>query len=146
MKTTLAVLAFSVCATLLQAQDYSPELNALDPKSFGDPVKAELTSAKMEKEGIAPVPVEISVMLKKPIVLGCQYIYRVTNRSTDKTVKLKMYAVSDQVYEEKIKPGQSVDLLANTMSRCGATKEEKKGVNGCIGCQPSLSITEVSVK
>ena len=48
-------------------------------------------------------------------------------------------------YEEKIKPGASIDLLANTMERCGATKEEKKE-RGCIDCQPSLNITNVKVK
>jgi len=108
-------------------------------------VKADLISANMEKANIPAIPVEFSVSLKKPIPMGCQYIYRVTNKSTEHTVKLSMYAVSDQKYEEKIKPGESVELLANTMSRCGATKEEKKE-RGCIDCQPSLNITEIEAK
>lgn len=146
MKRIWNLLVLGALSTGAMAQTYNPELNAADPRTFGEAVHGELTSDKMEKEKIAPVPVEIAVMLKKPIVMGCQYIYRVTNKSTDRTVKLKMYAVLDQQYEEKIKPGASVDLLANTMSRCGATKEEKKGEKGCINCQPGLTITEITVK
>lgn len=127
------------------AQSFNPPLNALDPKEFGEAVKTELITADMEKAQIAPIPVEISVLLKKPIVMGCQYVYRVTNKSTTHTLKLKMYAVPDQKYDEKVKPGESIDLLANTMTRCGATKEEKKE-RGCIDCQPSLNITEIEAK
>ncbi len=34
----------------------------------------------------------------------------------------------------------------NTMNRCGETKEERKGEKGCLNCQPSLNITEITVK
>lgn len=145
MKRFPHIVLFCALTSAVSAQSFSPALNATDPKQFGEAVKTELISGAMEKAGISAVPVEISVSLKKPIVMGCQYIYRVTNRSTDRTVKLSMYAVPDQKYEEKIKPGESVDLLANTMERCGATKEEKKE-KGCINCQPSLTITEISAK
>lgn len=146
MKRTAYLFLFGILSTTGMAQMFSPELNALDPKQWGEPVKAELITQEMEDKKIPAVPVEISVMLKKPIVMGCQYIYRVTNKSTDRAVKLKMYAVYDQQYEEKIKPGESVDLLANTMNRCGETKEERKGDKGCLKCQPSLNITEITVK
>jgi hypothetical protein len=146
MKRIANLFLFGILSTAGMAQMFSPELNALDPKQWGEPVKAELITQEMEDAKIPAVPVEISVMLKKPIVMGCQYIYRVTNKSTDHTLKLKMYALIDQQYESKIKPGESVELLANTMSRCGDTKEEKKGVKGCLNCQPSLNITEITVK
>ncbi len=146
MKPSLFTLLFLAFAPAAMAQDFAPNLNATDPKVYGEPVMKEIITNKMEKEGIPAVPIEVSVLLKKPIVMGCQYYYKVTNKSTDRTVKLKMYAVPDQVYEEKLKPGASVELLANTMSRCGSTKEEKKGEKGCINCQPSMSITEVTVK
>lgn len=146
MKHTLHLLLFCALSPAAMSQSFMPELNAIDPKQFGDPVKAELITQEMEDAKVPAIPVEISVMLKKPIVMGCQYIYRVTNRSAEHAVVLKMYAVPDQKYEEKIKPGESIDLLANTMSRCGATKEEQKGDRGCIGCQPSLNITEITAK
>lgn len=145
MKRIANLFLFGILSTAGMAQMFSPELNSVDPKQWGDPVKAELITQKMEDAKIPAVPVEISVMLKKPIVMGCQYIYRVTNRSTEHAVRLRMYAVYDQQYEEKIKPGESIDLLANTMDRCGQTKEEKKE-KGCINCAPSLNILEIIVK
>lgn len=145
MNRILHIVLLCALSAAATAQSFNPTLNASDPKEFGEPVKAELITADMEAAKTPAVPVEISVLLKKPIVMGCQYIYRVTNRSADQTVKLSMYAVPDQKYEEKIKPGETIELLANTMIRCGATKEEKKE-RGCIDCQPSLNITEIEVK
>jgi hypothetical protein len=82
-------------------------------------------------------------MLKKPIPLGCQYIYRITNVSTDKTVRVSTikYANQFQMKKEKIKPGDSIDFLVNTMSRC----EGKGGYEKCIDCQPDLVITDFDV-
>ncbi len=145
MKRSAVLLFLCALCTAAMAQSFNLPLNATDPKEFGEVVKADLLTADMEKANIPAIPVELSVLLKKPIPMGCQYIYRVTNKSTEHTVKLSMYAVPDQKYEEKIKPGESVELLANTMSRCGATKEEKKE-RGCIDCQPSLNITEIEAK
>lgn len=145
MNRILHAFLFCAIGAAASAQSFAPTLNATDPKLFGEPVKAELITADMEAAKIPAVPIEIAVMLKKPIVMGCQYIYTVTNRSTDRTLKLKMYAVPDQPYDEKIKPGETIELLANTMTRCGATKEEKKE-RGCIDCQPSLNITEIEAK
>jgi hypothetical protein len=145
MERLIHILLSILLAPAAFAQSFNPPLNAADPKEFGEPVKTELITEDMEKAKIPAVPVEISVSLKKPIAMGCQYIYRVTNRSTEHAVKLKMYTVPDQKYEEKIKPGATVELLTNTMTRCGTTKEEKKE-RGCIDCQPSVNITEIEVK
>lgn len=146
MKRVANVLFFAGLSAGASAQVFLVHMNETDPRTFGEPVRMELITEEMQKESIAPVPVEVSVMLKKPIALGCQYIYRVTNKSADRTLKLKMYAVPDQQFEEKIKPGASVDLLTNTMHRCGQSKEDRKGDKGCIGCQPSLNITSITVK
>ncbi|MBK8498551.1 MAG: hypothetical protein IPL52_06960 [Flavobacteriales bacterium] len=140
MKRIVHILLLTALSPAALAQSYNLTLNALDPKEFGEPLKAELITPDMEKAQIPAIPVEMSVLLKKPIPMGCQYIYRITNKSTDRTVKLKMYTVPDAKFEEKIKPGESIELLTNTMMRCGATKEEKKE-RGCIDCQPSLNIT-----
>ncbi|MCC6839709.1 MAG: hypothetical protein IT230_06080 [Flavobacteriales bacterium] len=145
MKLSAILFLLAALPFAATAQSFQPEMNPIDPKAFGEPLKAELITQNMEDAKIPPIPVEISVMLKKPIVMGCQYIYRVTNRSTEHAVRLRMYAVYDQQYEEKIKPGESIDLLANTMDRCGQTKEEKKE-KGCINCAPSLNILEIIVK
>ncbi|MBP7449940.1 MAG: hypothetical protein KA817_07875 [Flavobacteriales bacterium] len=145
MKRIVHLLLLCALSTTAAAQSFNPPMNATDPKEFGEVVKAELITPDMEAAKIAPIPVEISVSLKKPIPMGCQYVYRVTNRSTDRAVKLKMYTVPDAKFEEKIKPGETVELLTNTMTRCGATKEEKKE-RGCIDCQFSLTITEIEVK
>ena len=126
------------------AQMFMPEENATDPKEFGAPLKATLTSADMEKAGIAPVPVEFVVQFKKPIPMGCQYIYRITNTS-DRTLSLKGHTVPDAKFNEKLKPGASIDLLTNTMTRCGETKEEKKE-RGCVNCASSITIEEIEVK
>jgi hypothetical protein len=146
MKRIVPILLLSALSPAAVAQSYNLALNTTDPKQYGEPVKADLITQDMEKAGIAPIPVEMSVLLKKPIPMGCQYIYRVTNKSTTHAVKLNMFTVPDQKFEEKIKPGESIELLTNTMTRCGATKEEQKGEKGCIDCQPSLNITEISVK
>lgn len=146
MKCIAHLFLFSILSTAAMAQSFTPELNALDPKEYGEPVKANLITQQMEDDKIPVIPVEISVLLKKPIVMGCQYIYRVVNKSTEHTLKLSLYAVYDQQYETKIKPGGFVELLANTMNRCGETKEERKGEKGCLNCQPSLNITEITVK
>lgn len=145
MKRIVHILLLTALSPAAMAQSYNLTLNALDPKEYGEPLKAELITPDMEKAGIPAIPVEMSVLLKKPIPMGCQYIYRITNKSTDRTVKLKMYTVPDAKFEEKIKPGESIELLTNTMMRCGATKEEKKE-RGCIDCQPSLNITEIEAK
>lgn len=145
MNRSLALLLLSTLASAALAQSFNPEMNATDPKLFGEPLKTTLVTPDMEKAGIAPVPIEISVMLKKPIVMGCQYIHRITNTSTDRTISLKGYTVPDAKFNEKLKPGASIELLTNTMSRCGETKEEKKE-RGCINCQPSINFTEIEAK
>lgn len=139
--------SFVLCAlsSAALAQSFYPKLNATDPGQFGEALLTELITDDMKAANIAPIPVEITVLLKKPIPMGCQYIFRITNMSTDRAVKLSMHTVPDAKFEEKIKPGGSVELLTNTMSRCGATKEEKKE-RGCIDCQPGLYITEIDVK
>lgn len=144
MKRIVHVLLLSALAPAAIAQSFNPPMNGTDPKEFGEPLKTTLVTADMEKQGIAPVPVEFSVQLKKPIPLGCQYITRITNTS-DRTLVLKGYTVPDAKFNEKIKPGASIDLLTNTMTRCGATKEEKKE-RGCIDCAPSINIQEIDVK
>lgn len=138
------VLSLCALSSFATAQSFNLEMNKTDPSQFGEPRKELLNSDEMEKAGIAPVPVEFSVQLKKPIPLGCQYIYRITNTS-DRTISLKGFTVPDAKFNEKIKPGASIDLLTNTMSRCGATKEEKKE-RGCIDCAPSINIQEIEVK
>lgn len=144
MNRTLSTLLFCALASAASAQSFNLEMNKTDPKQFGEARKEMLVTADMEKEGIAPVPVEFSVQLKKPIPMGCQYIYRVTNTS-DRTISLKGFTVPDAKFNEKLKPGASIDLLTNTMSRCGATKEEKKE-HGCDDCAPSINIQEIEVK
>ncbi len=146
MNRTLVFLLLCSMASAAAAQSFNPELNSLDPKQFGEPLKTTLSTPDMEKAGIAPVPVEISVLLKKPIPMGCQYIHRITNTSTDRTLSLKGFTVPDAKFNEKLKPGASIELLTNTMSRCGATKEEQKGDKGCINCQPSVNFSEIEAK
>jgi len=144
MNRTLSTLLLCALATAASAQSFNPEMNKLDPKEFGEALKTTLVTPDMEKEGVAPVPVEFSVQLKKPIVMGCQYVHRITNTS-DRTLVLKGYTVPDQKFSEKLKPGASIDLSTNTMSRCGATKEEKKE-HGCDDCAPSINIQDIEVK
>ncbi len=144
MQRTLSTLLLCVLATVASAQSYNLEMNSTDPKEFGAALKATLLTADMEKAGTAPLAVEFSVQLKKPIPMGCQYVYRITNTS-DRTVSLKGFTVPDAKFSEKLKPGASIDLVTNTMTRCGATKEEKKD-RGCIDCAPSINIEEVEVK
>lgn len=144
MKRTWSSLLLCAFAAVASAQSYNLEMNGTDPKQFGEPRKETLVTEEMEKEGIAPVSVEFAVQLKKPIPLGCQYIYRITNTS-DRTIVLKGFTVPDAKFNEKLKPGASVDLLTNTMNRCGSTKEEKKE-RGCIDCAPSINIQEIEVK
>lgn len=146
MKRVAPLLLLCALTPAALAQSFSPELNKLDPKQFGEPVRTTLVTADMEKAGIAPVPVEISVSFKKPIPMGCQYIYRITNTSSDRTLSLEGFTVPDQKFNEKLKPGASIDLLTNTMTRCGATKEEQKGEKGCADCQPSVTISEIEAK
>lgn len=145
MKNLLPFILLCTLSPAAIAQSFMPTMNATDPKAFGEPVQARLITEDMEKAGIPAIPVEISVCLKKPIVMGCQYIHRIKNLSTEHAIKLNMYALPDQLFEEKIKPGESIDLMTNTMTRCGETKEEKKE-RGCINCEPSLVITRISVK
>lgn len=130
--------------TAASAQMFMPEENSSDPKEFGPPLSATLVTEEMEKAGIAPVPVTFAVQFKKPIPMGCQYIYRITNTS-DRTLSLKGHTVPDTKFGEKLKPGASIDILTNTMIRCGATKEEKKE-RGCVNCAPSITIEEIDVK
>ena len=144
MNRTMSLLLLLALATSASAQSYNLEMNSTDPKEFGAPLKTTLHTADMEKEGIAPLPVEFSVQLKKPIPMGCQYVYRITNTS-DRTLSLKGFTVPDAKFNEKIKPGASVDLLTNTMTRCGATKEDKKE-RGCIDCAPSINLEEIEAK
>ena len=144
MNRTLSTLLLCALTSALSAQSFNLEMNKEDPKQLGEALKTTLHTEDMEKEGIAPVSVEFSVHLKKPIPMGCQYIYRITNTS-DRTLSLKGFTVPDAKFNEKLKPGASIDLLTNTMSRCGATKEEQKE-HGCDDCAPSINIQEVEVK
>lgn len=144
MKRTSSLLLLCALSTYATAQSFNLEMNPADPEQFGATRSETLVTEEMEKNGIAPVTVDFSVQLKKPIPMGCQYIYRVTNTS-DRTVMLKGFTVPDAKFNEKLKPGASIDLLTNTMTRCGATKEEKKE-RGCIDCAPSINIQEIEVK
>lgn len=141
ISSSLVLCALSAAAS---AQSFNLEMNKTDPKQFGETRKEMLVTADMEKDGIAPVSVEFAVQLKKPIPMGCQFIYRVTNTS-DRTITLKGFTVPDAKFNEKLKPGATIDLLTNTMTRCGATKEEKKE-HGCDDCAPSINIQEIDVK
>ena len=116
MNRTLSTLLLCALATAASAQSFNPEMNKLDPKEFGEALKTTLVTPDMEKEGVAPVPVEFSVQLKKPIVMGCQYVHRITNTS-DRTLVLKGYTVPDQKFSEKLKPGASIDLSTNPSVR-----------------------------
>ncbi len=90
------------------------------------------------------VQLSVEVMMKKPIPMGCQYIYRITNKSAAKTAKVttEKYAGEFQLKNEKIKPGEAIDFLVNTMSRC----DGKSGYEKCIDCQPTLTITRIEIK
>lgn len=66
----------------------------------------------------------------------------VTNTKTG-TVKItsEKYAGQFQMKKEKLKPGEAIEFLVNTMSRCdGKTAYEK-----CIDCQYSLTLTNVDI-
>lgn len=134
-----ALLAFIGCASFAQVS-FSAKTNHDKEKAFGAPVEKVIIDGKSGDS----VTIKVEVMLKKPIVMGCQYIYRITNTSTDKTAKVttEKYAGEFQVKGEKIKPGESVDFLVNTMSRC----KGESGYEKCIDCQPDLTITKVEIK
>jgi len=137
-KSIFTALLLLIIANFTQAQVFSPKMNSLNPNEFGESEELDI----QEEKGSQPVKIKVEVKLVKPIVMGCQYIHRVTNLSTDQTVEMEMYAVPDQKFSEKIKPGKSIELLSNTMSKCNG----KKKVEGCINCEPSLYITSFKVK
>lgn len=141
-KIILLTVAFLSISILLNAQSINAPMNPLNPNEFGEAKEIEMLTKEMKDKGIQAIKIKVEVKLVKPIVMGCQYIHRVTNLSTDKTVGIEMYAVPDQKVSEKIKPGKSIELLSNTMSKCGG----KKKIEGCINCEPSLNITSFEVK
>jgi hypothetical protein len=141
MKKILLAAAFVFIAFVSHAQvTFSVKTNHEQEKAFGPAVEKTIIDSKSGDS----VVIRVEVMLKKPIPLGCQYIYRITNVSTDKTVRVSTikYANQFQMKKEKIKPGDSIDFLVNTMSRC----EGKGGYEKCIDCQPDLVITDFEIK
>ncbi len=134
-----SAIAFIGLSSFAQVS-FDAKTNHEQEKAYGLPVVKTVTDSKTENS----VDISVEVMLKKPILMGCQYIYRITNKSTDKTAKVTTdkYADQFQLKGEKIKPGEAIDFLVNTMSRC----EGKSGYEKCIDCQPMLTITKVDFK
>lgn len=137
--TLTCALAFIGLFAMAQVS-FDAKTNHEKEKTFGPPVEKMVIDSKSGDS----VLLSVEVMLKKPIILGCQYIYRITNKSKDKKVKVtsEKYADQFQMKGEKIKPGESVDFLVNTMSRC----EGSSGYEKCIDCQPPLTITKIEIK
>lgn len=142
MKKIFLLLLIAFCVSTVSAQSVSAVMNNENPNEFGAPKEIEIQTDVMKEKGVQPIKISVEVKLVKPIVMGCQFIHRVTNLSNENTVEIEMYAVSDQKTSEKIKPGKSVELLTNTMSKCNG----KKKIEGCINCEPSLNITSFKVK
>lgn len=132
-------LAFIGLSSFAQVS-FDARTNHDQEKAYGPAVEKTIIDSKSGDS----VNISVEVMLKKPIVMGCQYVYRITNKSTDKTVKVTTdkYADQFQLKGEKIKPGEAIDFLVNTMSRCPG----KSGYEKCIDCQPMLTITKVEIK
>jgi|GEM_PF-4319478 len=145
MKKFFSLLGLLAGLTLTaQAQSFDARLNKENPKEWGEAVEKTITSDVFQKKNIPGVPLKVQVRFRKKIVMGCQYEYQVTNTSTTQAIAIEGYAVSDQKYDEKIKPGQSVIFLANTMTRCG--DKAAKGDEPCMDCQPSFNITKAFPK
>lgn len=141
-KSIFTALFFLIIANIIQAQLVMPSMNSLNPKEFGESKELDIQTENMKEKGVQSVKIKVEVRLVKSIVMGCQYIHRVTNLSADQTIDMEMYTVPDHKFSEKIKPGKSVELLTNTMSKCGGKKKEE----GCINCEPSLNVTSFKVK
>ena len=141
MKKILLTAAFAFIGLMIQAQvSFPAKTNHDQEKAFGPAIEKTVIDPKSGDS----VVIRVEVMLKKPIPLGCQYIYRITNLSTSKTAKITSYKYANQfqMKKEKLKAGEAVDFLVNTMSRC----EGKGGYEKCIDCQPDFVITEIEIK
>lgn len=140
MKKMLLTTLLAFTSAFIYAQViFMPKTNHEQEKAYGPPEQKTVTNTKTGDSAV----LQVEVMLKKPIVMGCQYIYRITNLSKDKTVKItsEKYAGQFQMKKEKLKPGEAIEFLVNTMSRCdGKTAYEK-----CIDCQDSLTLTNVDI-
>lgn len=132
-------LAFIGLSSIAQVS-FDARTNHDQEKAYGSPVEKTVIDSNTGDS----VQLTVEVMLKKPIPMGCQYVYRITNKSAGKTVKITTdkYAGQFQLKGEKIKPGEAVDFMVNTMSRC----EGKSGYEKCIDCQPMLTITKAEIK
>lgn len=141
MKKSFIIGAFAFIGLSSFAQvSFDAKTNHEQEKTFGVAVEKTVFDSKTGDS----VQLTVEVMLKKPIPMGCQYIYRITNKSTNKTAKVTTYRYADefQLKGEKIKPGEAIDFLVNTMSRC----EGKSGYEKCIDCQPILTVTKIEIK
>lgn len=135
MKKAIVTLVFALMSAVVFGDSITPKVNKSNPKEYGEPVE-QVYDIDGEK-----IVLKVEVKLQKPIVMGCQYIYRITNTS-GKTVKVHMYALTDQKADEKIKAGDSIEFLTNTMTRC----EGEDKIGKCTNCHPDLHVSITSVK
>jgi hypothetical protein len=133
------VLALTALGSRAQTVSLEPHLNPDNPRDWGPAAEHTLATPAVK----AGIPVTVEVRFMKRMALVCQYEYRVTNNS-NRTVGLKMFAVSEQKYNQRITAGQSVVFSAASGKRCGG--KEVKGEEACLACEPPFTITEVYFK
>ncbi|HPD64002.1 MAG TPA: hypothetical protein P5050_00285 [Bacteroidia bacterium] len=78
-------------------------------KEWSDPLDKNLQSVKMDKKGIAPVPLVFRIKLQKRVTMGKWYYVEVTNKSEQYTIQFTMQAsgVNQDKYSIKLKPGET---------------------------------------
>ena len=76
---------------------------------WSTPVDKNLQSVKMDKKGIAPVPLVFRVKFQKRVTMGKWYYVEITNKSNQYIVEFALQAsgVNQDKYNIKLKPGET---------------------------------------
>jgi hypothetical protein len=114
---------------------------------WSTPVNYLLESESLTKEGMAGIPVEIRIKVKKKVMMACHYELEVKNLS-DKSIKCSFYnSYTDAtgkyiMHDFKIKPGEiGEDTIIYSELGCKVKEDED-----CNKCSWTLYLDNASAK
>lgn len=111
---------------------------------WSEPVQASLITEKMQKKGLAAVPIELRIKATKRVAMACHYEVQVKNLSATDGIEFKAYnnytdATGKMIYENvKVKAGETTDFKI-VYSELGC---KVKDVKDCTNCAWTLQFAE----
>lgn len=147
MKKSVLIISFIMISLLTKAQIFC-QGSSFEFKNgiteWSEPIQTSLITEKMQKKGLAAVPVEFRIKATKRVAMACHYEVQVKNLSTTDGIEFSAYnnytdATGKTIYEKvKLKAGETTDFKI-VYSELGCKVKE---VEDCTNCGWTLQFAE----